>query len=432
MIRFKAILSAVIGTLLEHYDAMLYVHFLFILSPLFFPNEDPFITALLGMLSFAVGFVTRPLGGIFFGHIGDRLGRRVALGLSVMFVSIPTFIMGILPTYAQIGIAAPIILVICRMLQSFCVGGEATGASVFLAEHAAPGRQCLTSSLLNVSINIGSLMGAGIGLISLNSFFPEWGWRIPFLMGAFFCWFGYYIRTKVGETPAFQNVLKEHKVANIPLMEVLKSDKIVILRTMGICAGVMAPYQMIYVYMGDVLRNKLQLPMTEVLAHNMKIMVILIFSLLFMGYLGDKFGFKKVMGGSLLAIICITYPLFWFIEGTTSPNDVMLMQAILAFIGSGVSASCCLMSTFFPTKERYSGYSFGWALGSIFFAGFTPLLSLLLVKWTGNETAPAFILMFCGFLGIVALTTSKKRYDEREDIEALPKFVNWPKPMRTA
>jgi sugar phosphate permease len=124
--------------------------------------------------------------------------------------------------------------------------------------------------------------------------------------------------------------------------------------------------------------------------------------------------------------------LFWFIEGTTSPNDVMLMQAILAFIGSGVSASCCLMSTFFPTKERYSGYSFGWALGSIFFAGFTPLLSLLLVKWTGNETAPAFILMFCGFLGIVALTTSKKRYDEREDIEALPKFVNWPKPMRTA
>src|SRR3546814_16037613 len=125
---------------------MLYVHFLFILTPLFFPNEDPFISTILGMGSFAVGSLTRPLGGIFFGPIGDRLGRRVALGLSIMFVSIPTFIMGILPTYAQIGVEASIILILCRMIKSFCIGGEAKGASVFWVEHAPLGRGRLVSS----------------------------------------------------------------------------------------------------------------------------------------------------------------------------------------------------------------------------------------------------------------------------------------------
>jgi len=414
MTRSRAIFSAVFGTFLEHYDAMLYVHFLFILTPLFFPNEDPFISTILGMGSFAVGFLTRPLGGIFFGHIGDRLGRRVALGLSIMFVSIPTFIIGILPTYAQIGVAASIILIICRMLQSFCVGGEATGASIFLVEHAPPGCKSVVSSLLNVSINIGSLTGLGIGLISIKSFFPEWGWRVPFLMGSIFCWFGYYVRKKVAETPVFEEVVKKDEVTKFPLKDVLKNDKMVILRMMGICAGVMAPYQMLYVYMGDVLRNRLKFPMEEIMAHNMKVMIILICSLLFMGYLGDKIGLKRVMGASLMALIVFIYPLFWLIQGTPTLHKVMLMQSILAFIAAGVSAPCCLMSTFFPAKERYSGYSFGWSLGAIAFGGLTPLLAVLLVKWTGNEISPAFILMFCGVLGLLALKTSKNRAGEKD------------------
>ncbi|EKD86812.1 MAG: hypothetical protein ACD_37C00139G0004 [uncultured bacterium] len=432
MTKAKAIFAAVVGTILENYDAMLYVHFLFILSPLFFPNEDPFVTTILGMGSYAVGFITRPLGGIFFGHIGDRLGRRTALGLSIMFIIVPTFIMGILPTYAQIGVTAPILLIICRMLQSFSVGGEATGASIFLVEHASPGHKSLASSLLNVAIIVGSLMGMGIGLISLNSFFPEWGWRVPFLMGSVFCVFGYYIRTKIAETPAFEEVIKKQQITKFPLREAIKNDKMTILKTMGICASVMAPYQMLFVYMGDVLRNKLQLPMADVLAHNMKVTVVLVLSLLFMGYLGDKVGFKRLMGGGLVATIILIYPLFLFIQNAPSPNNIMLMQSIFALVVAAAAAPCCLMSTYFPTKERYSGYGFGWSLGSIFFAGFTPLFAVLLVKWTGNETAPAFILMFYGLFGILALITSRKSYEEIEALSPSSKITSWIKDPKMA
>ncbi|MBL8676624.1 MAG: hypothetical protein JNJ47_04270 [Alphaproteobacteria bacterium] len=132
MKRSKAILAGIIGTALEYYDTMLYMHFLPILSPLFFPSEEPFISNILGMASFAVGFLMRPLGGLVFGHIGDRLGRRVALGVSIMLISFPTFMIGLLPTYAQIGISASVALGLCRLIQNFCVGGEVIGGSIFL------------------------------------------------------------------------------------------------------------------------------------------------------------------------------------------------------------------------------------------------------------------------------------------------------------
>jgi MHS family proline/betaine transporter-like MFS transporter len=146
--RTEALLAGTIGTVLEYYDMMLYMHFLPILSPLFFPSEDPLVSSLLGMASFAVGFCMRPLGGLIFGHIGDRLGRRVALGVSITLISFPTFIMGLLPIYAQIGIFASIALVLCRLIQNFCVGGEAIGGSIFLLCKALHNRNYAKKSVM--------------------------------------------------------------------------------------------------------------------------------------------------------------------------------------------------------------------------------------------------------------------------------------------
>lgn len=406
MKRSKAILAGTIGTALEYYDTMLYMHFLPILSPLFFPSEEPFISSLLGMASFAVGFLMRPLGGLVFGHIGDRWGRKAALGISIILISFPTFIIGLLPTYAQIGISASISLVLCRLIQNFCVGGEVIGGSIFLVEHAKPGYENRASSLLNVAVQAGSFVGAALGLICLKSFLPEWGWRVPFLCGAVFGLFGYYVRKKIQETPSFLKINQEKNLAKLPVWEAIKRDKESLFRTMGICAGVMAPFQMIYVYMGDVLRTKFYLLPDQILFHNMQLMVLMIFVLPLMGYFADKLGYKRVMSLSLLGIIIVSYPSFWFIEKAGSSSEVMAIQSILAILACGVAAPCCvLVSNLFSVRERYSGYALGWSVGSILFAGLTPLLSLLLVRWTGDHEVPSYILMLCGMLGLLACDT---------------------------
>ena len=400
----KAILAGTIGTAFEYYDTMLYMHFLPILTPLFFPSDNPSVLSLLGMASFAVGFLMRPLGGIIFGHLGDRRGRKVALGISIMLISLPTFIIGTLPTYAQMGIFASLALILCRLLQNFCVGGEVIGGSIFLVEHAQKGYECRMSSLLNVALQIGSFIGAGLGLICLKSFLPEWGWRVPFLFGAIFGLFGYYIRKKVQETPDFMKISQDKRILKLPLWEALKQNKGSLLRTMGICAGVMAPFQMIYVYMGDILRTKFHLLPDQILFHNMKLMVLMAVILPLMGYLADKFGYKKIMGLSLLGAILTSYPCFHFIERAENAHEIMGIQSLLAILACGVAAPCCvLVSNLFPTRERYSGYALGWSLGSILFAGLTPLFSLLLVQWTGDQKAPSLILIFCGIAGLLAM-----------------------------
>lgn len=409
MKRMKAILAAVVGTALENYDSLLYMHFLPILSPLFFPSDDPSVSSLLGMASFAIGFCVRPLGGLVFGHMGDRLGRKVALGSSIMLMSLPTFIIGVLPTYAQIGIFASIALILCRLMQNFCVAGELIGGSIFLVEHAKPGYEGRSSSLLNVAVQVGSFVGAGIGLICLRSFLPEWGWRVPFFCGALFGLFGYYIRKRIEETPAFLKISQEKTIATLPLWETLRRDKASLFRTMGICAGVMAPFQMIYVYMGDVLRTKFHLLPDQILAHNMQLMVLMIMILPIMGYFADKVGYKRVMSLSLLGAIIASYPSFCYIEKALSPQEILVMQSLLAILACGVAGPCCvLVSKLFPIRERYSGYALGWSLGSILFAGLTPLLSLLLVQWTGDQKAPAYILVLCAMGGLAAMVDFQK------------------------
>lgn len=409
MKKMRSILAAVVGTILEFYDLMLFTHFLFILAPIFFPNKDPFVTSLLGMGSFASGLLMRPIGGIVFGHFGDKLGRRSALAASILLISAPTFIIGILPTYAQIGIFAPLILTLCRIVQSFSAGGELTGASVFLIEYANEKYKNTMSSFFSVSILIGSLIGASLGLISLYSFLPEWGWRIPFIMGGVLGVMSYFFRKQIQETPSFSKILKEKTVSKFPIKDVIKRDKIGVLRAMGICAGITSPFNIIFIYLSEVLKNKLNIGLNQILIHNMKIMLIMILFLPIAGLLADRFGNKKIMGLSLIGSILVSYPLFLAIERASNILDIFPMLTLLAIFWCGAAApSCAIVTTFFPTNERYSGYGLGWSLGTFLFSGLSPLFSLLLSHWTGDIKAPFLVLMSCSMLAILALQKAKK------------------------
>jgi len=217
----KAILAAMIGNALEYYDVMLYGFFAAALAPLFFPTTNHFVSITASLGTFAAGFLMRPLGGILFGHLGDRYGRRMALAFSILLVTVPTLTIGLLPTYEYIGIAAPIILVVCRLLQGLCVGGEYSGAAIFVIEHSKKKQEAFAGSVLCATGFLGGFLGTILGLICTLPYMPTWSWRIPFLIGSIIGLIGYYIRTQVDESPAYSQAMKRGEIIKSPLRDVI-------------------------------------------------------------------------------------------------------------------------------------------------------------------------------------------------------------------
>lgn len=413
---YKAILAAMVGNALEYYDVMLFGFFAPLLSPLFFPTDDKVLSIISGLGAFAAGFVMRPLGGIFFGHIGDKFGRRRALVLAIFFVTIPTFIIGILPTYATIGMVAPIILVLCRLLQGLCVGGEYSGASIFVIEYSKKGREAFAGSILCAAGFFGGVLGTFLGFLCTLPFMPDWGWRIPFLLGSVFGLVGYYIRTKVNESPSFARRHTE-KISKAPLMEVFHNKKKNLLCTMGIGATSLIPFYLASVYMGYLLSSKLHVPPSRMMLISVALNILLILLLPIMGFIADKIvGKEKLMVLTSFLSILIAYPLFMILETNLSILNIIIAQIFLAGITAGFGApSMALLTTYFPVHERYSGIGVGYALGGALLGGTTPLIIASLVNWSGSFLMPAYYLMFSGFLGIISILTANK--ETRESIK---------------
>lgn len=401
---YKAIFAAMIGNALEYYDVMLFGFFATLLAPLFFPTDNQAISIISSLGTFAAGFLMRPLGGIVFGHLGDKFGRRQALALSIFLVTIPTFTIGILPVYAEIGIAAPIILVICRLLQGLCVGGEYSGASIFVIEYSKKGKEAFAGSILCATGFFGGLLGTFLGFLCTLSFMPGWGWRIPFLLGSVMGLMGFYIRTRVSESPSFIRH-KDRPIAKVPLLEVLQKRTKNLFCTVGIGATSLIPFYLASVYMGYILSSKLNIPTSQIMLINIALNILLMMLLPFMGFIADKFvGKEKLMIWSSLISILIAYPLFLHLENNLSISNVIFAQIFLAGITAGFGApSMAVLTTFFPVHERFSGIGFGYALGGALLGGTTPVIIASLVSWSGSSLAPAYYLMFSGLLGIISV-----------------------------
>ncbi|MBP6951197.1 MAG: MFS transporter [Alphaproteobacteria bacterium] len=405
---YKAIIAAMIGNALEYYDVMLYGFFATMLAPLFFPTDNEAISIISSLGTFAAGFLMRPLGGIVFGHLGDKFGRRQALVFAIFLVTIPTLIIGLLPTYADIGIAASIILVICRLLQGLCVGGEYSGASIFVIEYSKRGKEAFAGSILCAAGFFGGVLGTFFGFLCTNPFMPSWGWRIPFLIGALIGLIGYYLRTQVSESPDFVRHKKE-KIAKVPLLVVFERRLINLCCTIGIGATSLIPFYLASVYMGYMLSSQLQIPTFQIMLINVVLNIFLIFLLPTMGILADKIGKEKLMIFSSVLSIIVAYPLFSLLENNLSLTNILIVQAILGIITAGFGApSMALLSSFFPTHERYSGIGFGYALGGALLGGTTPLILASLSNWLGSPLVPAYYLMFSGALGVICVVNGRK------------------------
>ncbi|MBY0502172.1 MAG: MFS transporter [Alphaproteobacteria bacterium] len=394
--------SIIIGNALEYYDFMLFGFFAAILAPLFFPSDIPGMSLIVSMATYGVGFLARPLGGIFFGHLGDRWGRKDTLSLSILLVTFPTLGIALLPTYSQIGIWAPLLLVLCRLLQGFCLGGEASGAMTYVVENTSPQEKDMASAWLVVSCYVGTLVGTLLGSFFTLPFMPTEGWRFTFAVGSLIAIAGYYIRRYLKESPEFLETKRKGKILKIPLKELLKNEKRNLFYAMSISSAVIVPFMTIFVYLNSLFIKNLHLEASLVLLLNSGLMGTWIFLLLLFGYCAQQYGRNIIMSIGALGMALLAYPLFLFMGTDPNLESILITQLLLSVFASAYAApTSALLVDLFPINERYSGIAFGYSLGHAIFGGLTPLLLTFLVHSLGLTSAPAVLLIFSSLLGSI-------------------------------
>lgn len=416
MKNIKTVSAVVAGTALEFYDITLYGFFSSLFAPLFFPSTHPTTSLMASLGAFAAGFLMRPLGGVFFGYVGDKYGRKKALVMAIVLVTLPTVVIGLIPTYAEIGMFAPLIIVLCRLVQGFSVGGEYSSAAVFISEQVSRQKVGLMGSILCASAFLGAILGSSLGALCTASFMPIWGWRIPFLLGGIFGIIAYLFRRQLCETSQFSHACHQKRPSYFPLKHIIKKRKFNLLCTTAIGASVQIPFYIASIYMQIILTTKLMFSPSFSLLINSGIMGCWMILLPLAGLLSDRIGSIKLMSYSALAVMFSAYPLFFLLEQHLSFATVLFAQIIISVAGVGfMGAAPGLMPQLFPVEERVSGTAVGFSVGQALCSGITPLVATALVTWTGDFKAPAWYLMLTSLTGWLAVNGAYYLLKENKD-----------------
>lgn len=417
----RALKGAVAGNIIEWYEFGVFGFLITVMGPVFLPDADPAVQSLYLFGTFAVTFVARPVGGIFFGWLGDRIGRRRVLTFTLLLMSLATLATGLLPGYAVIGIWAPVLLVLMRLVQGFSASGEYTSAATFLSEYAPDKRRGLFVGMLASTTYIGFALGAGlVGVLQLTTsaeFMHDWGWRIPFLAAAPLTAIAVYFRYRVKESPAFAAVLKERELVeeqhgegakNVNVLGVIKSQKRFILPVIGIAAaGNVIAYTMLS-YAPTYLNQTLGFegPLGNLVLF--PLYVIATFITVFAGALSDKIGRKRMLLVGGLVGVFFAIPAF-VMMGAESVIAAMA-GALLVMISSAIFSQsyASTLPEQFPTEARSSALVLAYNVGNAAFGGTAPLMIGVLVASTGNTMVPAFYLMGAALLGLISLAFLKE------------------------
>lgn len=410
----KVVIAGMLGNGLEWYDYALYGHMAFIISKLFFPAADDTVNLLATFGVFAVGFVFRPLGAMLFGYIGDRYGRRVSLVIAILMMAIPTGCIGILPTYEQIGILAPILLTLIRVFQGLSLGGEFSGSIAYIVEHAPPEKRGIAGSASIASLIIGFLLGSFVSMTFSWLLPPEdfesWGWRIPFLIGIAIGLVGLYIRSHCDESPAYQKAREEGHLSETPLREAVTHHLPEMFQAFAIYMTVTMPFYLLSIYLITFTEKELGRTATEALAINAVAMITLLLTNQLGACLSDRIGRKKVLMGAAAALLVAIVPLF-ILMGSTDFASILLAQVAFAFIlGVYLGPVPAVLVELFPTSVRYTGMAISYNAAAALFGGTAPMVCVWLISHTGTFYAiPAYV-MLCCTISLVTLLFYKERF----------------------
>ncbi|SCB30845.1 MFS transporter [Cupriavidus alkaliphilus] len=401
--RRRAIVATVIGNGLEWFDFTVYSFFAVIIARLFFPTGNDLSSLLLAVATFGVGFFMRPVGGIVLGVYADRVGRKAALSLTILLMALGTTLIGIAPTYDQIGVLAPLLIVVARLMQGFSAGGEMGGATAFLTEYAPARQRAYYSSWIQASIGVAVLLGAAVGTFVTSSLSEEalnsWGWRLPFLLGIVIGPVGYYIRHHLDETPAFRDTAER---ADSPLKEIFQaypretaaSFSMVILWT--VCTYVLLFYMPTYAV------KVLKVPQADGFVAGMAGgCAIMVFAPL-VGLLADRIGRRVLLSGSALLILVLAWPMFAYINHVPGLASLLVFQLVFGvLIATYTGPILAAFSELFPARVLSTGLSVAYNFAVTIFGGFASFIITWLIATTGSSMAPAIYVMIAAAISLV-------------------------------
>ena len=404
----RVVVSSLVGAVIEWYDFFLYgVVAGLIFNHLYFPEFDDRIGTMLAFATFAVGFVARPLGGLVFGHFGDKIGRKKVLVLTLMIMGTGTVAIGCIPSYASIGIWAPILLILCRVAQGLGLGGEWGGAVLMSFESAPAHKRAFYASLPQVGLSLGLLLASGvIGFFSAvlsNEAFISWGWRIAFIMSAGLLFVGSYIRSSVHETKDFAEAKAKMPEVKYPLLDAFKRYPKMMVACMGARLIDGVAFNTFAVFSLSYLTQTRGLERSSALAVVMIASVVMSFFIPFWGYVADRIGKARVFGFCALLLGILGFPAFWvFHNYYDNYLDVCLaLDLPFGVVNAAVFGTMSsLISDSFDPSVRYSAISFVYQFSGIFAAGLTPMVATMLVAWNGGE--PWYLCAYLGSAGLIS------------------------------
>jgi MFS transporter, MHS family, shikimate and dehydroshikimate transport protein len=409
--------AGTIGTIVEWYDFIIYgTAAALVFNQLFFPNVDARIGTLAALGSFAVGFLARPIGGAIFGHFGDRLGRKSMLMITMVLMGLSTTAIGLLPTYAQVGIWAPAMLVFLRVLQGVALGGEWGGASLMVLEHAPQNRRGFYGSLVQVGFPIGLVSASTVfSLVSMlpDADFKTWGWRIPFLISVLLVGIGLFVRARLPETPVFEHIKQRDQIVPSPFFEMIFKNPRSFLVAVGLKLSEVSWVYMLTVFVVVHATTKLGLSKSLMLNAISLAALVELFTIPLFGYLSDLYGRRALYFAGVIFTIIFAFPLFWLLN-LGSPEIVILTVVIALNFGHGLMFAP--ESTYFPelfgANVRYSGASLGFQVSAAIGGGFAPIIAAALAAYMGGTAGVSIMLILLALITLVATLFARETKDD--------------------
>ncbi|WP_020415757.1 MFS transporter [Amycolatopsis sp. ATCC 39116] len=414
----RAAIAGGVGTLIEYYDLSVYAFLAVTLGPLFFPSDQPAVSVLLTLAVFGSAYVMRPLGGWFFGRLGDRRGRRHALVVTVVTMGVFSGVLGILPSYASAGVIAPVLLVLVRLAQGFSAGGEIGGAATYVAESAPPGKRGLFGSLTPVGSTLGfSVAAAVVGLmtaVTTTEQMSAWGWRVPFLISLPLAVICLWVRVRLEDTAEFEEMAHRAEVVRSPLLAVVKEKPLSVLRVIGIAIAMNGTGYIGLTYFSTYLIQTQGFGKQAVYWASAIGIALACATYPLAGMLTDRFGRKPVLITAYVAYLVLAWPAFALLGATSSIVVVTAIYVVyMAVNGLAQVPAFPQFTELFPRRIRYTGVALGFNVGTIIAGGSAPYVAAQLVESTGNPMSPAFWVLGVAVVGLITVLTLRETGRDR-------------------
>jgi MFS transporter, MHS family, proline/betaine transporter len=406
--------ASFIGNFVEWFDYAAYGFLATVIALVFFPQSDP-LTALMATYAiFAISFILRPLGGIFWGHIGDKHGRKNALSWSIVLMTIATVCIALLPSYQSIGIVAPILLLVFRMIQGFSASGEYAGAANFLAEYAPKEKKGLYTSLVPASTAAGLLLGSVMAALMFafmsEKFLHDYGWRIPFLLAAPLGLIGRYIRLKLEDTPEFLEHQKHGIKEYYPIKALFTQYRAPLIKAFSVASLNATAFYLIFNYMPNYLATELGVNKTQAFISGSISLLFYIGIVFAMGKYSDKIGRNKMLIWASVSFIALTFPLFYLLSNANFVEIVIIQLIFCTLLAMNDGSLPAYLTEQFPVQVRYTGFAFSFNSANALLGGTVPLVATWLIQHTGNTLAPSVLLIVVAFFAMFALLQRKSHH----------------------